>query len=249
MMLSCRRRTTLLAPTKQSDLLSDSPSPKPLRASNGVATFSSPAPPSRGMRPRSLTNCFPMIPTERGGELVYAIFIDDKFVKFVPWLRGELVDVDYEGTKRSLLKPITVGDTTYLSRLVESHSINLPTLEKEVAARPVAPSYSYTEGAVQSVMVNRYERDRKARTACINHWGATCFCCGMDFKSVYGDVGEEFIHVHHIRPIAEIGESYSVDPTADLRPVCPNCHAMLHRNPPATIASLQTLFGHHPDET
>jgi predicted HNH restriction endonuclease len=37
--------------------------------------------------------------------------------------------------------------------------------------------------------------------------------------------------VHHLRPISEIAEEYEVDPVKDLRPVCPNCHAMIHRTP------------------
>jgi 5-methylcytosine-specific restriction protein A len=37
-------------------------------------------------------------------------------------------------------------------------------------------------------------------------------------------------------------EEHVVDPVADLRPVCPNCHAMLHRDePPLTIESLRQL--------
>jgi 5-methylcytosine-specific restriction protein A len=46
---------------------------------------------------------------------------------------------------------------------------------------------------------------------------------------MYGDIGKGFIHVHHLKPVSQIGETYEVDPINDLRPVCPNCHAMLHR--------------------
>ena len=37
-----------------------------------------------------------------------------------------------------------------------------------------------------------------------------------------------FIHVHHLRPLSEIRGEYMVDPVADLCPVCPNCHAVIH---------------------
>jgi 5-methylcytosine-specific restriction protein A len=48
--------------------------------------------------------------------------------------------------------------------------------------------------------------------------------------------------VHHLRPLAEIGAEYVLDPEVDLRPVCPNCHAMLHRTrPPMSIEALATL--------
>jgi 5-methylcytosine-specific restriction protein A len=46
--------------------------------------------------------------------------------------------------------------------------------------------------------------------------------------------------VHHLVPLASIGREYHIDPVADLRPVCPNCHAMLNRqDPPFTIEELQ----------
>lgn len=59
--------------------------------------------------------------------------------------------------------------------------------------------------------------------------GSACVVCDFDFQRTYGDIGEDFIHVHHLKPLAEIGQEYVLDPVADLRPVCPNCHAMLHR--------------------
>jgi Predicted restriction endonuclease len=63
--------------------------------------------------------------------------------------------------------------------------------------------------------------------------------CGFDFEKRYGAIGVGFIHVHHLVDIASIGGRYQVDPVRDLRPVCPNCHAMLHREKPAL--SIQEL--------
>lgn len=87
----------------------------------------------------------------------------------------------------------------------------------------------YNEGAVKSVVVNKYERDPAARAACIQHFGYVCRVCEFDFEAVYGSLGRDFIHVHHIIPLSELGEGYRVNPVTDLLPVCPNCHAMLHR--------------------
>jgi 5-methylcytosine-specific restriction protein A len=40
--------------------------------------------------------------------------------------------------------------------------------------------------------------------------------------------------------VADIKGKYEVDPIKHLRPVCPNCHAMLHRQePPFTIEELK----------
>jgi len=86
----------------------------------------------------------------------------------------------------------------------------------------------YIEGALKEIKVNAYERDRKARQACIDFHGTDCKVCGLDFGSRYGEIGVGFIHVHHVVPLASIGDEYEVDPVKDLVPVCPNCHAMLH---------------------
>ena len=58
--------------------------------------------------------------------------------------------------------------------------------------------------------------------------GTTCVICGFDFGSVYGSEFAGFIHVHHLRQLSDVGGEYVVDPVADLRPVCPNCHAVIH---------------------
>lgn len=96
------------------------------------------------------------------------------------------------------------------------------------------------EGVKSQITVNKYERNDKARNACIEFYGYICKVCDFDFEDKYGAIGKQFIHVHHIVSIASIGKSYKVDPKNDLRPVCPNCHAMLHRkNPPYSIDELK----------
>jgi 5-methylcytosine-specific restriction protein A len=49
----------------------------------------------------------------------------------------------------------------------------------------------------------------------------------------YGPIGEGRIHVHHLRELAEVKQAHSINPIKDLRPVCPNCHMMLHSKRPA----------------
>jgi len=91
----------------------------------------------------------------------------------------------------------------------------------------------YTEGASVLVSLNAYERSARARAACIAHHGHRCAACGFDFGKAFGELGEGYIHVHHIVSLAEIGREYEVDPVSDLVPICPNCHAMIHRTTPA----------------
>jgi len=93
-----------------------------------------------------------------------------------------------------------------------------------------------SEGAVSQVFVNRYERSKQARTACIEHYGCRCAVCGFDFEKVYGPIGQNKIHVHHLIPLSGIRQEYEIDPIRDLRPVCPNCHLIIHsKTEPFTI--------------
>ena len=52
--------------------------------------------------------------------------------------------------------------------------------------------------------------------------------CGFDFHEVYGEVGREFAHVHHLEPLGERDDA-TVTSLADLAIVCANCYAMIHR--------------------
>lgn len=101
----------------------------------------------------------------------------------------------------------------------------------------------YFEGAVKTITVNAYERSREARSKCIAHHGWNCGVCGFAMADLYGTLGEGVIHVHHLRELANLGEEYEVDPIKDLRPVCPNCHAILHTSSPAmTITQLRKVL-------
>ena len=89
------------------------------------------------------------------------------------------------------------------------------------------------EGSKKQITVNSYERSLQARQKCIEHYGPKCNICSLDFEQIYGNIGKGFIHVHHVKPLSEINEQYKINPVKDLRPVCPNCHAMLHKRKPA----------------
>lgn len=95
------------------------------------------------------------------------------------------------------------------------------------------------EGARTQISVNAYERDPTAKPRCVKRWGAACVVCGFDFGAAYGPLGEGFIHVHHLKPVHTIGKEYVLNPEEDLRPVCPNCHAMLHRR--KVVLSIEEL--------
>lgn len=85
------------------------------------------------------------------------------------------------------------------------------------------------EGAKTKIYVNKYERNSIACKKYIEFYGCKCSICNLDFEERYGEIGNDFIHVHHLVTLNEIGEEYCVDHIKNLIPVCPNCHAMLHR--------------------
>lgn len=91
----------------------------------------------------------------------------------------------------------------------------------------------FLEGTKKDSLVTRYERNPGARHACLAYYGCTCVCCNFNFEDKYGELGRGFIHIHHEVEISTIGEEYEIDPINDLKPVCPNCHAMIHKRKPA----------------
>jgi 5-methylcytosine-specific restriction protein A len=98
------------------------------------------------------------------------------------------------------------------------------------------------EGAQKVIKVNAFERSRFLRRQSINLFGCFCQVCYFDFEHIYGVRGKGFIEVHHIVPLSEIRQSYTANP-ADLRPVCPNCHSIIHRFKPfLTIAEMSDLL-------
>lgn len=99
------------------------------------------------------------------------------------------------------------------------------------------------EGLKKPVLVNKYERSSIARAKCLEARGNKYICeiCEFDFQQTYGELGKDFIHVHHITPIHTIGQSYKIDYVNDLIPVCPNCHAMLHRKVNGIFYSISAL--------
>ena len=134
------------------------------------------------------------------------------------------------------------GLIAYAERLIagddDDDSIELWTTEEEAL-----PDDAFIEGGRTAVLVNAYERSAAARQACIDHHGAKCAICDFDFADRYGPQLEGFIHVHHVVPLHMLSEEHVVDPINDLRPVCPNCHAVIHsRNPEFSMAAVQALL-------
>lgn len=128
-------------------------------------------------------------------------------------------------------------ESTWFKFIIENSYINNSFISND-AITPIEETFQ--EGKSKEIIQTRYERNPQARKICLNYHGYSCKICNFNFKNFYGEIGEGFIHVHHINPIAAIGEEYEVNPLNDLIPVCPNCHAMIHsRRPAFTIEEIK----------
>jgi 5-methylcytosine-specific restriction enzyme A len=144
------------------------------------------------------------------------------------WRTSNEAPFEYSGKARA----VEVADTSPVEILWSFEVSPLTVPEPFVQSPEQVTRGDYREGSVRQVLVNAYERNRAARQACISHHGLACAACGLLFEERYGPLGAGFIHVHHVVPLSEVGPDYELDPIQDLRPVCPNCHAMLHRQRP-----------------
>lgn len=120
------------------------------------------------------------------------------------------------------------------NKTIESHRICKSccpdfSLFEMAGSEEIIDSTKLPEGAMRVITVNSYERNKTARNICLKHYGYNCAVCGFNFGKVYGKEFSDFIHVHHLTPLFEIKEAYEVNPIEDLVPVCPNCHAVIHR--------------------
>lgn len=119
---------------------------------------------------------------------------------------------------------------TVLKRLLDAEVLDALHLGDRVdhlkpfACAEEVPAAPLVEGTLRQIQVNAYERSGEARRKCIEYHGTQCAVCEFDFARVYGSAMDGYIHVHHLRPLAEIGTAYVVDPRRGLLPVCPNCH-------------------------
>lgn len=118
--------------------------------------------------------------------------------------------------------------------------LSLLTVEEDVPCSNLTPEQ---EGEAKEIISKRYERSRVNREICLAHKGYSCHACGFNFLERYGQLGKDYIEVHHTTPVSEMGDNYKIDIDRDLVPVCSNCHSMIHRrNPPLSIEELKDII-------
>lgn len=115
-------------------------------------------------------------------------------------------------------------------------------IEEEVYAQRIEGNL-IREGLSKRFLTNRYERNAQNRLKAIQEHGISCIVCGFNFEKVYGELGKDFIEIHHAVPISQTGEIF-IDPVKDLVPLCANCHRMIHRKheETLTIKELKAIY-------
>lgn len=117
----------------------------------------------------------------------------------------------------------------------------LPIVYEETAASEIQKGEF--EGRKIVTPSTRHERSRNNRLACLAANGYRCKVCGINFEEKYGAIGAGFMEVHHKNPVSTMEQEQYVNPVKDLVPLCPNCHAMVHRkDPPFTVDELKLLI-------
>ena len=151
--------------------------------------------------------------------------------------------LSYSQLKKHGLKTVQITHRIKIDLAKYIDTCILQITRPDLSASPdfLDETIKYQEGTVMQVLINKFERNRETRQKCIEAHGCYCHVCGLDFAKKYGEIGKGFIHVHHLIPISTIREDYVVDPINDLIPVCPNCHAMLHRTGNGTTLSVEEL--------
>lgn len=100
------------------------------------------------------------------------------------------------------------------------------------------------EGHRHLLLSSRIERSSRNRLEAIKLHGYKCQACGFDFARTYGELGHNYIEVHHLNPLAEQDGEQIVNPETDLVCLCANCHRMVHRNRDQvlTLAELKEIL-------
>ena len=188
---------------------------------------------------------------------LYAITTQDELkalrhkISLNPILKHELgsqSDVDYSDVlvyyRNYLNSPFYPGHNSNAKPLpVNGEGPDNPEFE------PTEADEEAEEGRIkeQDKHVVEHERNPRLRLLCIEyfkqkHGGrVVCECCGIDFGKLYGDIGADYIEVHHLKPIHTTKDKHKVDYRTELVPLCSNCHSMIHRNPSNPEGGVFTL--------
>lgn len=128
--------------------------------------------------------------------------------------------------------PVWYADEPKCQRLKNELLDYLESLVNQATSSDEFKYHLYDESKALVTSTKQIYRSQAAKAECIHVKGRHCNICGFDFEKVYGELGKDYIEVHHITPLGKLStaEGYEgTDPQKDLIPICSNCHSMIHR--------------------
>ncbi len=183
------------------------------------------------------------IPSKTDGEREYASMV----MKSLKYFKGFL-QFDKNANYKKLFEDRIKREK---KKALANHTPPADYTQPEEAGKP------RSEGEVSQVCVTHYERNPEDRKKVLERDNYECQVCHMRFVDIYGEIGKEYIEVHHLYPVCNMGDSYQfdpLDPEKGLVCLCSNCHSMIHRGGhyeeidgerkmvPMTLKALQELY-------
>ena len=128
--------------------------------------------------------------------------------------------------------------------MIKDYRVSEEPMEEEVHECESCVFCGGKEGAQRLYYVKKYERDAKLRKQAIQIHGYRCAACDRTMEETYGELGANYVEVHHVVPLHSLQEEVVVRPETDMVCLCPNCHRMIHRkkNGIMTVAELREII-------
>lgn len=173
-----------------------------------------------------------------------------KYYPYAPYRDG------FRGAQDIYLTKLT---PTLAEALRETAGIVASTAQPDVASQTAkATIQEFAEGERSRREAAFFKRNPALRAAAIAKHGLHCQGCERSLAELYGALGEGYIEIHHLDPLAERpvaqGAELRVTTVDDVAPLCANCHRMVHRSRPAMslvdlrLAIAAAPFRHSPKD-
>ena len=161
---------------------------------------------------------------------IYTIREEDKLngIKEVSEIEGEN-DISLNLTNRNIAATRnSVLDSAITNEFIDDEN-DESTKKNHLEIEEEGSYEKFVEHDAGKRLVKTKVRSKNNRDLALHIHGHNCIVCDFNFDQFYGsEISRGFIHIHHTRPIAK-NTIQKPDVATDLVPVCPNCHAMIHR--------------------
>ena len=152
----------------------------------------------------------------------------DEIEKILPDAVSKFDNGEYTKDFAPKMKFTKLGQGEYELEFIKEDVLDIDI--KEELSIPSIELEGLTEGEKLYRINKFYERNPKNREEAIKHHGVTCSICGFNFEKEYGELGKDYIEIHHKTPLYTLDKEVIINPEEDLIPVCANCHRMIHRD-------------------